>query len=191
MLRRFSLALALALILLLGQAQAFDFPSLSRAKTLPATGTVQLAFTPGDDATGLIVRAIEGARYQVLVQAYSFTSRDIAFALVSAKHRGVDVQLIADDEQMQKNDRNRVADVARGGVPVYIDAEHAIAHNKVMVIDAGQPSGAVITGSFNFTHAAQTNNAENVLILRGNAALVDAYLANWKRHREHSRPYRR
>lgn len=189
MLRRFSLALAL--ILLLSQAQAFEFPSRPRGKTLSATGTVQVAFTPGDDATELIVRAIEGARYQVLVQAYSFTSRDIAFALVSAKHRGVDVQLIADDEQVRKNDRNRVADIAAGGVPVYIDAEHAIAHNKVMVIDAGQPGATVVTGSFNFTHAAQYDNAENLLLLRGNAPLVDAYLANWKRHREHSRPYRR
>lgn len=189
MLRRFSLALAF--VLLLDQAQAFEFPSLSRTKTLPATGTVQLAFTPGDDATGLIVRAIEGAKYQVLVQAYSFTSRNIAFALISAKHRGVDVQLIADEEQTFKNDKNRIGDIAAGGVPVYIDAEHAIAHNKVMVIDAGQPGGAVITGSFNFTHAAQYNNAENLLILRGNLPLVEAYLANWKQHREHSRPYRR
>jgi hypothetical protein len=36
-------------------------------------------------------------------------------------------------------------------IPVYIDAEHAIAHNKIMVID-GQ---TVITGSFNFTNAAE------------------------------------
>jgi hypothetical protein len=33
------------------------------------------------------------------------------------------------------------------GVPTYIDAEHAIAHNKIMIID-GQ---TVLTGSFNFT----------------------------------------
>jgi phosphatidylserine/phosphatidylglycerophosphate/cardiolipin synthase-like enzyme len=53
-------------------------------------------------------------------------------------------------------------------VPVWIDAEHAAAHNKVMVIDNGTADAAVITGSFNFTQAAQHRNAENLLILRGN-----------------------
>ena len=42
-----------------------------------------------------------------------------------------------------------------------IDAEHAIAHNKVMIIDGE----TVITGSFNFTKAAEENNAENLLII--------------------------
>jgi phosphatidylserine/phosphatidylglycerophosphate/cardiolipin synthase-like enzyme len=35
-------------------------------------------------------------------------------------------------------------------VPVWIDAQHAIAHNKLMVID----DATVISGSFNFTRAA-------------------------------------
>ncbi len=189
MLRRFSLALALSL--LLGQAQAFDLPSWSKPKTLPAAGTVQVAFTPGDNAARLIVKAIEDAKYQVLVQTFSFTSRDIAYALVAAKQRGVDVQMLADEEQTRRIATSRVRDVAAGGVPVYFDSEHASAHNKVMVIDAGHPGATVVTGSFNFTQAAQHRNAENLLILRGNPPLVDAYLANWKRHREHSRPYRR
>jgi phosphatidylserine/phosphatidylglycerophosphate/cardiolipin synthase-like enzyme len=47
------------------------------------------------------------------------------------------------------------------GIPVRIDAKHAIAHNKVMVIDGE----AVITGSFNFTKTAEENNAENLLII--------------------------
>lgn len=189
MFRRFSLFLALSL--LLSPAQAFEPPSRSKSRTLPATGTVQLAFTPGDNAARLIVKAIEGAKYQVLVQAFSFTSRDIAYALVAAKQRGLDVQMIADEEQTFRIDTSRVRDVAAGGVPVYLDGEHASAHNKVMVIDAGQPGATVVTGSFNFTQAAQHRNAENLLILRGNPSLANAYLTNWKRHREHSRPYRR
>jgi phosphatidylserine/phosphatidylglycerophosphate/cardiolipin synthase-like enzyme len=182
---------ALACALLLGNAQAFEPPSFAKPKTLQATGTVQLAFTPEDDATGMIVKAVEEARKQVLAQAFSFTSREIAAVLVAAKERGVDVQLIADEEQLRKIEKNRIGDIAAGGVPVFIDSRHVAAHNKVMVIDAGTANGAVVTGSFNFTYGAQHNNAENVLILRGNPALTDAYLANWKRHKGHSRPYRR
>jgi phosphatidylserine/phosphatidylglycerophosphate/cardiolipin synthase-like enzyme len=59
-----------------------------------------------------------------------------------------------------------------------------------MVIDAGSPETTLITGSFNFTHAAQYRNAENVLVIRGNPALTDLYLQNWRRHYTHSQPYR-
>jgi len=51
-----------------------------------------------------------------------------------------------------------------------IDANHAIAHNKVMIIDGE----TVLTGSFNFTKAAQEKNAENLLIIR-DAALAAQY----------------
>jgi len=47
------------------------------------------------------------------------------------------------------------------GRSVKIDAQHAIAHNKVMIIDGE----TVITGSFNFTKAAEENNAENLLVI--------------------------
>jgi hypothetical protein len=49
------------------------------------------------------------------------------------------------------------------GVPVWIDSKHAIAHNKVMIIDGAN----VITGSFNFTKAAEKSNAENLVIIAG------------------------
>ncbi|MBZ0091830.1 MAG: phospholipase D family protein [Sulfuricellaceae bacterium] len=184
------LSLFLAAWLAITPATAFQSPWLGKGKTLAATGTVQLAFSPEDDATGLIVRAIGEARQQILVQAFSFTSRDIAAALLAAKRRGIDVRLIADREQMEKTDRGKVREMAAGGIPTLIDASHAAAHNKVMVIDARTPGATVVTGSFNFTYAAQTKNAENVLILRGNLPLADAYRANWRHHRDHAFPYR-
>jgi phosphatidylserine/phosphatidylglycerophosphate/cardiolipin synthase-like enzyme len=65
-----------------------------------------------------------------------------------------------------------------------IDANHAIAHNKVMVIDGE----TVLTGSFNFTKAAREKNAENLLIIR-DPALAAKYVQNWEAHRQHSQPY--
>lgn len=155
---------------------------------LPARGSVQVAFSPEDDAGALIVDAIRHARSQILVQAYSFTHRAIAAALVSARQRGIDVEVVADREQSETIRTSRIDYLAEHGVPVYLDGEHAAAHNKVMVIDAGQPEATVITGSFNFTSAAQYRNAENLLILRDDPTLADAYAANWRRHRAHSLP---
>ena len=66
-----------------------------------------------------------------------------------------------------------------------IDFQPAIAHNKVMVIDRRN----VITGSFNFTTAAQKRNAENVLIVLDDPAIAEAYAANWQRRSDVARPY--
>lgn len=109
---------------------------------LPATGTVQVAFTPGDDAGKLIVDAINSAQHQLLVQAFSFTHRKIAEALIEAKRRGVDVKVIADNDQTHRIPTSVIARIVAGGVPVFIDSDHTSAHNKIMVIDAGSPGAA-------------------------------------------------
>lgn len=151
-----------------------------------ATGTIEYAFTPGDDAAGLIVRTIDAARSQVLVQAFSFTHRDIAHALIRAHRRGLDVQIIADQEQTNAIESVAMQSVIAAGLSVFTDAEHSAAHNKVIVIDQNTKQPVLITGSFNFTFAAQNRNAENVLVLRGNADLTRAFFANWQQHREHT-----
>jgi phosphatidylserine/phosphatidylglycerophosphate/cardiolipin synthase-like enzyme len=144
-----------------------------------------VAFTPGDDAAGLIIQAIAQARQHIRVQAFSFTHRGIAEALIAARQRGVDVAVIVDPQQAVRISTSVVAYMAAAGVPVFYDAEHASAHNKIMVIDA-DTAPVVVTGSYNFTHAAQYKNAENLLIVRGNPALAKAYAANWQSHRDHS-----
>jgi len=123
------------------------------------------------------------AKSTVLVQAYSFTNSSIAKALVDAQKRGVRVEVILD--KSQRTERYSEADfLAHSGIPVSIDAAHAIAHNKVMVID----SETVITGSFNFTKAAEEHNAENLLVLH-DKELAARYADNWRKHRAHSEPY--
>jgi phosphatidylserine/phosphatidylglycerophosphate/cardiolipin synthase-like enzyme len=150
--------------------------------SLPVGTTV--CFTPGGNCTDLIVNALSGAKSSILVQAYSFTSTPIAKALLDAHTRGVQVQVILD--KSQRSEKYSSADfLANQGVPTLIDANHAIAHNKVIVIDGE----TVLTGSFNFTKAAQEKNAENVLIIR-DQALAAQYTQNWEAHREHSQPYR-
>jgi phosphatidylserine/phosphatidylglycerophosphate/cardiolipin synthase-like enzyme len=177
------LAPTLALALLLAGPDARAEPL-----TLTARGSVQIAFTPGVDAAGLIIETLGKARRQVLVQAYSLTHKGIAAALVAARRRGLDVGVIADRDQHGRVVTSQVAWLAAQGVPVWLDGDHAAAHDKVMIIDSGTPDAIVITGSFNFSHAAQHRNAENLLILRGHPTLAEAYAANWRRHRAHSLP---
>ena len=173
-------------LLVIGVALAAAAPGLENSKVVPATGIIEYAFTPGDDAAGLIVRTIDHATSQVLVQAFSFTHRDIADALIRAHRRGVDVEVIADQEQTDAIDSSAMQSLVVAEVPVFTDADHSAAHNKVVIIDRNGTEPVLITGSFNFTFAAQNRNAENVLVLHGNPDLSRAFFANWQQHREHS-----
>lgn len=158
---------------------------------MPAAATDILAtcFTPGDDCTSVITDQIAGARQQVLVQAYSFTSPEIVRALVDAHKRGVDVRVVLDrsnackdaSEECEKKGAIAADTLRLAKVPVLVDRKHAIAHNKVMVLDGVR----VITGSFNFTRAANERNAENLLVI-ADPALARKYAENWREHAGHS-----
>jgi phosphatidylserine/phosphatidylglycerophosphate/cardiolipin synthase-like enzyme len=124
-------------------------PCQSHATDLTLNASTQVYFSPNGGATKAIIKEINDAKSEVLVQAYSFTSTPIAKALVDANKRGVKVEAILDKSQ-RKESYTEATFLANMGVPTYIDSAHAIAHNKLIIIDRE----TVITGSFNFTKAA-------------------------------------
>ena len=158
-------------------------------RNFPATGNVEIAFTPGDAADNLIIAAIDRAQSEILVHAYTFTHRRIAQALVSAKRRGVSVSVLADREQARAVPQNVLPQLVAGGVDVWLDGNFVAAHNKVIVIDAGLPRATTITGSYNFTFAAQRNNAENIVVLHDNEPVARAYRDNWRRLKAGATPW--
>ena len=168
----------LALACFLSAVPAVAQRAVPPAQPFADAGTVEVAFAPWEDAEGLIVQAIADAQRQILVQA-----------LIAARRRGVEVLVTADREQAATAAGNRIRDLAAAGIPVWLETRYLAAHNKVMIIDAGTRESAVVTGSFNWTAGAQRRNAENVLILRRNRDLTQAYEANWRRHQEQASPY--
>jgi phosphatidylserine/phosphatidylglycerophosphate/cardiolipin synthase-like enzyme len=108
-------------------------------------------------------------------------------ALVAAKRRGVDVVVILDktDERTSSDRNNSGAEfVARAGIPVFIDYRPAIAHNKVIVVD----QHIVVTGSYNFTAAAEHRNSANVTVVYS-ASVASQFLSNWQSRRAVSRAF--
>ena len=163
-------------------APALVVPALSFTQPSTSCGTT-VCFTPGRNCTELIVNALGGAKTSILVQAYSFTSAPIAKAQLNTHKRGVQVQVILD--KSQRTEKYSSADfLANQGVHTMIDAAHAMAHNKIIIIDGE----TVLTGSFNFTKAAQEKNAENVLIIH-DKTLAAQYTQNWDAHRSYRQPY--
>jgi phosphatidylserine/phosphatidylglycerophosphate/cardiolipin synthase-like enzyme len=148
--------------------------SLASASTLSKDTDYEVCFTPGQNCTQLIVDKITEAKSAIKVQGYSFTSVPILQALVAANKRGVDVKVILDKSQYKDNKYTSATYLTNNFIPVWIDTKVSIAHNKVMIFD----SHIVLTGSFNFTKAAQYRNAENILIIN-NANLAKQYECNW------------
>jgi len=157
---------------------------LAAAEVILNNTPAKVYFSPDGGATKAITRQIDQATREVLLQAYLFTSRPIQSALARAQKRGVEVEVILD--RQEQKDRKYVAARAlkAGGAFVWLDDRHTCAHNKLVIIDRE----TVITGSFNFTYAAESKNAENVLIITSQD-LAGFYTDNFLKHRRHSKKY--
>jgi phosphatidylserine/phosphatidylglycerophosphate/cardiolipin synthase-like enzyme len=151
-----------------------------RMAASPNRVTWEVHFSPNGGCTSAAVALINGASRTIKVQAYSFTSKAITDALIQAQSRKIDIEAIFDSGDLS-GPGTRTLDVTAAGVQTWYDYKHAIAHNKVIIVDDLK----VLTGSFNFTEAAESRNAENCIILTG-AQLAKVYTDNWNLHKSHS-----
>jgi phosphatidylserine/phosphatidylglycerophosphate/cardiolipin synthase-like enzyme len=175
------LGLSLGWCSLVGAEPALRRTSPAQEQQQPS---IQVYFSPDGGCTEAVVKQIQSAKRSIDIQAYSFTSTPIAKAIADAHQRGVAVRALLDKSQRTAKYTSATF-LANAGVPTFIDDKHAIAHNKIILID-GQ---TVITGSFNFTKAAEESNAENLLILGGQPRLFEAYATNFQHHLAHAQPY--
>lgn len=139
------------------------------------TGEINVCFTPPAGCGSLIAQQIKDAKHSIFMQAYSLTSIPIITGLVKAKSRGLTVRVILDRSHLSE-EMDALNTLTKAGIEVIIDKMAGIAHNKVIVIDKRK----VITGSFNFTKAADYRNAENLLLIE-NKKIAEIYLKNWQK----------
>jgi phosphatidylserine/phosphatidylglycerophosphate/cardiolipin synthase-like enzyme len=158
------------------------------AASLARANDLQVCFTPplpeGCDATKTVVEALDAAQKQVLVQAWGLLSAPIAQALLQAQRRVRDVRVILDQSALRRRHWHP-SFLEQAGVLLLIDAEHAIAHSNIIIVDRH----TIITGSFNFTRAAQERNAEDLVVIQS-PTLAAQYVRNWNSHAAHSQPVR-
>ena len=138
-----------------------------------STAKINVCFTPPAGCGNLIAREISTAQNSIYVQAYSFTSKSITRELIRAKQRGVKIRVLLDLSNLNAND-SKISELQSEGIEVSIDKVAGIAHNKIIIIDKRK----VITGSFNFTNAADHHNVENVLLIE-DEDIAETYLQNW------------
>lgn len=135
---------------------------------------LRVCFSPEGKCTDKIIDAIHSAQSSISVAAYAFTCPRIAEALRDAYRRGIDVKLLIDKSQL-KEKYSQLSFLLKEGIPVYIDPAEGLGHNKTMLFD----NRWVLTGSFNFTRAANSKNAENILLI-DDPSLAQIYKKNWE-----------
>lgn len=130
---------------------------------------VQVAFTPGN-AQSLVLKTLNSAQSQIDLAAYSFTSKPVVRALLAAHQRGVQVRVVVNAKTAGEK-HGKAAYLARLGIPVRLNGQYSIQHNKFALVD-GQ---TVQTGSANYTASAFTRNAENVMAIKNEPVVAQAY----------------
>jgi phospholipase D len=162
---------------------SFSSSSVSGATTYLNNKNLRMCFTPGEACLPLILEEIHKAKSTIFLQAYSMTSKPISEALVMAKKRNVEIFVLLDKSQ-EKDTRSSTFYMAQNGLCIKIDYRPAIAHNKVIIID----SKVTLTGSYNWTNAAEKRNAENLLIIDQHD-IANRYLQNFKKRWALARDY--
>jgi phosphatidylserine/phosphatidylglycerophosphate/cardiolipin synthase-like enzyme len=141
---------------------------------------VQACFSPRGMCAGHLLREIGQAKKELLVAVYAFTSDELAGALVQAKKRGVAVQVVLDREfdARTENSKGKFLEGQKipvrrvsGTKPVALEKDAGLMHQKFAVIDRKN----IVTGSYNWTHSAESFNDENLLLFRDAGPLAEEY----------------
>jgi phosphatidylserine/phosphatidylglycerophosphate/cardiolipin synthase-like enzyme len=134
--------------------------------TSTATTTVNIpsvretCFSRVERCDVLLISLINRANRSVYVAVYSFTRDSLATALISAKERGVEVRVVIERERAYEQG-SEYPRLKSAGVDVRLDGNPNSMHHKFMVID----EYIVVTGSYNWSTAAETRNDENIVVI--------------------------
>ena len=154
---------------------ALSAPSVeTQGLDLPG-GSLEVYFAPEDGVAPRVVELIEDAQQSVAFLAFALTSEEIAGALEGKVAEGLEVRGVMDAGQ-SGNLGSRYLELLEAGVEVRLDGNPDRMHHKVIVIDGV----LVITGSYNFSRSAETQNDENLIVLHDSAAAA-AYLQEFER----------
>jgi len=137
--------------------------------------SIECYFAPEDRAQREIVAEVRVAAHTIDFMVFSFTSKEIAEAMAARMKAGVQVRGLFEARNVN-NDSCRDDYLRERGAEIHLDTNPYSMHHKVILVDGA----TVITGSYNFSRNAETQNDENVLIIH-DPQLAAAYTAEFER----------
>lgn len=150
---------------------------------VPKANSISACFTPGLQCSQEVINSINLAQHNILIQVNALTSSEIAKALVAAKQRQVDINILLDKYQLKQKNYALLKYLINENIPIWIDYKPSVANNKILIID----NDRVITGSYNFAQNNQEKNAANLLIIE-DPTLAKSYAVNWQSRQINSIP---
>jgi phosphatidylserine/phosphatidylglycerophosphate/cardiolipin synthase-like enzyme len=136
---------------------------------------VEVYFAPEDKVASHLIPVLSGARRSVRFMAFSFTSQDIADALIDLARRGVSVEGVVEGRSTEAA-YGQYTSLKEAGIPVWKDGNPYLLHHKVFIVD----EEIVVLGSYNFTGNAEKDNDENLLIIHS-PEVARAFLGEYGR----------
>ncbi len=139
--------------------------------------TVELYFSPKDGTNSHILSSIASANTDLYFGVYTFTENTNATNIVTKKNAGIYVAGIVD--QYSNGTTPAAYNTLTAGLGskliTYANSQY-VYHNKYMIVDPSNfcSDPQVLTGSHNWTSAADTKNDENMLIIH-NDTIANIY----------------
>lgn len=122
---------------------------------------VELYFSPSDKTTQKIVSKLEQAKEEQLLALMIFTNWDLRDQVADNLRDDIRTRWIVEDVEFSQSVINLVQNL-NGSVRQHVEPE--IFHHKYAILDENTNQPVLITGSHNWTYAAETVNDENTLI---------------------------
>lgn len=132
-------------------------------------------FSPESKTIPPLLHEINFAKESINFMVFSFTHDRIGKAMRDQYDNGIKVGGVFDENQISKY--SEYEPMKKLGMDVKIDETSGTMHHKVIIIDAE----TVITGSYNFSRNAEIRNSENLLIIKGNKDIAQAYIDEYNR----------
>lgn len=136
---------------------------------------IEVYFSPEDGALEHIMNAVRAAQESIDFMAYSFTTDELAKAMIERAKAGVTVRGVFDKDQYHSNAGTEFDTLHKAGIDVWLDGNPRLMHHKVIIID----QKVVITGSYNFSYNAEYVNDENTLIIH-NQDIAAQYMTEFR-----------
>ncbi|MCU0485496.1 MAG: phospholipase D family protein [Anaerolineales bacterium] len=137
---------------------------------------LELYFAPEDHPARRLVELIREADQSIYFLAYSFTSDELADAILESAQKGVSIAGVFEASQVASNIGTDFDRLHEAGIDVHLDGNERNMHHKVIILD----EQIVITGSYNFSSNAETRNDENLVIVH-NPELAQIYLQEFQK----------
>jgi phosphatidylserine/phosphatidylglycerophosphate/cardiolipin synthase-like enzyme len=144
---------------------------------------IECYFSPTDGVNSKIVQYINTTNNDLSIATMLITRTEMSDAIAARKTAGAAVNVLTNAEGNNAVAVNSTLSAALGTHYVFDDVLAGIMHNKYMIVDQAAPASdpVVLTGSHNWSAAADNDNDENTLIVH-DATIANIYYQNFVKH---------